>query len=293
MLVPQVLAGVASVALLAAAVKRWFGAGAGLLAGTALAVTPVAALMFRFNNPDALMVCLMVGAAYCLVRALERGGTRWMLGVGALLGFAFLAKMMEAFLVVPGFALVYLIAAPVDVRRRVKGLLVGGVGAAHQQRLVGGDRRTLAGVLATDDRRLTRQQHPQPDLRLQRLRPAQRRRRRRRCRRELQRRDRNLQVVQRPDGRLRPPGCCPAAAVVLVGGLAWRWRAPRTDRLRAALLLWGSWLLVSGAVFSFSSGVIHTYYTVELAPAIAALVAIGAAVLWQRRERWPRERASA
>ena len=118
MLVPQVLAGVASVALLAAAVKRWFGAAAGLLAGTALAVTPVAALMFRFNNPDALMVCLMVGAAYCLVRALERGGTRWMLGVGALLGFAFLAKMMEAFLVVPGFALVYLIAAPVDVRRR-------------------------------------------------------------------------------------------------------------------------------------------------------------------------------
>ena len=67
----------------------------------------------------------------------------------------------------------------------------------------------------------------------------------------------------------------PAALIVLVGGLAWRWRAPRTDRLRAALLLWGSWLLVSGAVFSFGSGVIHTYYTVELAPAIAALVAIG------------------
>ena len=68
----------------------------------------------------------------------------------------------------------------------------------------------------------------------------------------------------------------PAAAIVLVGGLAWRWRAPRTDRLRAALLLWGSWLVVSGAVFSFGSGVIHTYYTVALAPAIAALVAIGA-----------------
>ena len=75
----------------------------------------------------------------------------------------------------------------------------------------------------------------------------------------------------------------PAAAIVLVGGLAWRMRAPRTDRLRAALMLWGSWLVVSGAVFSFSSGVIHTYYTVELAPAIAALAGIGAAVLWQRR----------
>ena len=93
--------------------KRWFGAGAGLLAGAALAVTPVAALMFRFNNPDALLVCLLVASAYCLVRALESGSTRWMIGVGALIGFAFLAKMMQAFLVVPGFALVYLIAAPV------------------------------------------------------------------------------------------------------------------------------------------------------------------------------------
>ena len=58
--------------------------------------------MFRFNNPDALLVCLLVASAYCLVRALEGGSTRWMLGVGALIGFAFLAKMMQAFLVVPG-----------------------------------------------------------------------------------------------------------------------------------------------------------------------------------------------
>jgi hypothetical protein len=73
--------------------------------------------------------------------------------------------------------------------------------------------------------------------------------------------------------------------VVVAGGLIWRMRAPRTDRVRAALVLWGGWLLVSGLVFSLGSGVIHTYYTVALAPAIAALVAIGAAVLWTRRER--------
>ena len=86
MLVPQVLEGVLAVGLLAASVKRWFGTGAGLLAGAMLAVTPVAALMFRFNNPDALLVCLLVASAYCLVRALERGSTRWMIGVGTLLG---------------------------------------------------------------------------------------------------------------------------------------------------------------------------------------------------------------
>ena len=77
----------------------------------------------------------------------------------------------------------------------------------------------------------------------------------------------------------------PAALLVVVAGLAWRLRAPRTDRTRAAIMLWGSWLVVSGLVFSLSAGVIHTYYTVALAPAIAALVAIGAAVAWRSRER--------
>ena len=83
--------------------------------------------MFRFNNPDALLVCLMVAAAYCLVRALEGASTKWLLGVGALLGFAFLAKMMQAFLVLPGFALVYFVAAPTTVKRRTVQLLAGGV----------------------------------------------------------------------------------------------------------------------------------------------------------------------
>ena len=134
--------------------KRWFGAGAGLLAGAMLAVTPVAALMFRFNNPDALLVCLLVASAYCLVRALEGGSTRWMVGVGTLIGFAFLAKMMQAFLVVPGFALVYLDSraddgAPADratARRRRRD--------GRERGLVGGDRRAVAGVVAADDRRL-------------------------------------------------------------------------------------------------------------------------------------------
>ena len=54
------------------AVKRWFGDVAGLGAGALLAITPVAALMFRFNNPDALLVLLLVAAAYCLIRALRR-----------------------------------------------------------------------------------------------------------------------------------------------------------------------------------------------------------------------------
>ena len=61
--------------------------------------------------------------------------------------------------------------------------------------------------------------------------------------------------------------------------------APRTDRTRAALVLWGGWLLVTGLAFSFGQGIIHPYYTVALAPAIGALIGIGGAVIWARRHR--------
>ena len=77
-LVPQALEGVAAVGLLYATVRRWFSPAAGLLAGAVLALTPVAALMFRFNNPDALLVLLLVAAAYAMIRALEDGRTRWL-----------------------------------------------------------------------------------------------------------------------------------------------------------------------------------------------------------------------
>jgi hypothetical protein len=86
----------------------------------------------------------------------------------------------------------------------------------------------------------------------------------------------------------------PAALVGLAGVLVARRRTPRTDRVRAGAIVWGGWLLVTGAVFSYGKGVIHTYYTVALAPAIAALVAIGAHELWKEREHvWARAVAAA
>ena len=125
MLLPQALMGVAAVALLYATVRRTSGPAAGLIAGAALALTPVAALMFRFNNPDALLVLLLVAAAYCMVRAIETASTRWMALVGCAIGFAFLTKMLQAFLIVPGLALAFLVAAPVGMWKRIGKLLVG------------------------------------------------------------------------------------------------------------------------------------------------------------------------
>ncbi len=74
----------------------------------------------------------------------------------------------------------------------------------------------------------------------------------------------------------------PAALIGLAAGLWLTRRAPRTDRTRAAFVLWGGWLLVTAATFSYMGGIVHPYYTVALAPAIGALVALSVRELWSR-----------
>src|SRR6201991_2192278 len=125
---PQALMGVAAVAVLYCAVRQAFtdpdhGAAAGLLAGAVLAGNPAAALIFRFNNPDALLVLLLTVAAYCLMRAATAASWRWLMLVGIVMGTAFLTKMLQGFLVLPGFALAYLLVAPTSWGKRVLHLL--------------------------------------------------------------------------------------------------------------------------------------------------------------------------
>jgi len=276
---------VAAVALLYAAIKRWFGAGAGLLAGALLAITPVAALMFRFNNPDALLVCLLVASAYCLTRAIEKAGTKWVIAAGTMIGFAFLAKMMQAFLVLPAFGLVYLVAAPTGLRRRLTQLLAGALAIVVSC----GWWVAIVALWPVSSRPMI---DGSPDNNIFNL-------------------IFGYNGLGRIFGASGPGGgggganfsgatgplrlfdelmgaqaswLLGAALLALVVGLWHSRRAPRTDRTRAALLLWGGWLLVTAAIFSFGQGVIHTYYTVALVPAIAALIAITGSVLWRVRE---------
>ncbi|AHH16379.1 putative glycosyltransferase [Nocardia nova SH22a] len=290
LLLPQALMGVASVGLLYGAVRRWAGPAAGLIAGAGLALTPVAALMFRFDNPDALLVLLLVAAAYCTVRATENGSGRWLALAGVAVGFGFLTKMLQAFLVLPAFGLVFLIAAPIGLGRRILKLL----GALVALVISGGWFVALVSLWPADSRPYIGGSTNNSLL-------------------DLALGYNGLGRVMGGEGNGGGGGpggggntafggstgitrlfgdsmgteiswLLPAALIGLVAGLWFTRRTPRTGHTRASLILWGGWLLVTGVVFSFMQGTIHPYYTVALAPAIAALVGIAVAELWRGRQ---------
>ena len=300
LLVPQALEGVAAAGLLCATVRRAVrrnaggraGATAGLIAGAALALTPGAVLIFRFDNPDAFMVLLVVAAAYCVTRALEHGRTWWLVGAGVAFGFGFLTKSGEAVLNVPAFGLAYLIAAPVPLRRRVLQLLAAAVAIvvsagwwiAVVLLTPAADRPYIGG--STDNNPL-----------------------------ELAFGYNGFGRLFGGDGNMAGGGgaagssfggtaglprlfsgefgleiswLLPASVVLLAGAVWVTRRGPRTDSARASLIIFGGWLLSTGITFAYMQGTIHPYYTVALAPAIGALVGIGSVLLWRHRAVAPR-----
>ena len=221
-LVPQALEGVAAVGVLYATVRRWFSPAAALLAGLVLAATPVAALMFRFNNPDALLVLLLTCAAYALTRALEHGSTRWLVFAFSLVGFGFLAKMLQALIVLPAFALVYLFAGPPRLGRRIWQLVPRRARDARVGGVVDRDRAAHARREPSVRRRFAEQQLLEPDVRLQRLRPPHRERDRQRRPAAVRRRGASTGLTRlfNADFGGQISWLLPAALLLLVAGLA-------------------------------------------------------------------------
>jgi 4-amino-4-deoxy-L-arabinose transferase-like glycosyltransferase len=249
--------------------------------------------MFRFDNPDALLVLLLIGSVASTVRAVESSRllahglaghpVRWLALGGALVGLAFLTKMLQAFLVLPALAAVYLLAAHTPIGRRMGHLLV----AFGSMLLAGGWWIMVVELWPASSRPYIGGSQDNSIL-------------------ELTLGYNGLGRITGEEagsvgggggwgstGILRMLGSeiggqvawlLPAALVLLGAGLWFTRRAPRTDLMRAGLVVWGLWLLVTGLTFSLMAGIFHAYYTVALAPAVAALVGIGAALLWRRRE---------
>ncbi|WP_329339200.1 glycosyltransferase family 39 protein [Streptomyces sp. NBC_01352] len=291
-LTPEVLMGVGTVAVVYASVRRRFGPGAGLIAGAVLALTPVAALMFRFNNPDAMLALLMALACYFVVRALEDGRTKWLVWAGVAIGFAFLAKTLQAFVILPSLAIVYAVCAPVNLKKRFGQLalatgamvVAGGWWVAIVELWPASSRPYIGGSQNNSFLELTFGYNG-----LGRI---------------------NGEETGSVGGGGGAGGTgqwgetgwdrmfnseigaqiswlLPAALILLVAGLVATRKLDRTSVTRSSFLVWGGSLLITMVVFSYMAGIFHQYYTIALAPYIAAVVGMGSATLWEKRsEMW-------
>ena len=295
-LVPEALMGVGTVLVLYLTLRRKAKPGVAILGGAVLALTPVAALMFRFNNPDALLVLLMSLAAYFTVRGIESGRMRWIVWAGVMVGLGFLTKQLQAFLIVPPLAIAYLWASPVRIGKRLLHLvaaLVAMIAAAgwwvaivelvpaSMRPYIGGSQTNSfleltfgyngLGRLTGDETGSVTGGGPTGT---------------------------GTAAAGGGAGMWGSTGITrlfeneiggqitwllPAALVLtVVGYLVFR-RLPRVSVQRAALTVFAGWMIVTALAFSFMAGIFHAYYTVALAPAIAGVVAIGAGALWAHR----------
>ncbi|MEV7341481.1 glycosyltransferase family 39 protein [Streptomyces sp. NPDC093544] len=280
---PMVAVGTGSVALLYRMVKRDFGVVAGTIAALVLTLTPITVALTRDTNPDPVLVFLMLLGAAGLMKAVRGGRLMPLVWSAVAIGFAFNTKMMQAYVVLPVFFLVYLWAANASLGRRIRNLAVATVALivssawwmvvvdlwpASSRPYIGGSTDNTVWDLVI-----------------------------------------GYNGFGRVFGESSSAGgagngasfggtasiyrmfndimggqiswLIPFAAIALVGGLVLRGRAPRTDAKRAALLLWGGWFVLHYLTFALAEGTFHPYYVTAMAPGIAALAGIGGVMLYR------------
>src|SRR5215470_14617739 len=288
MLLPEALAGIATVLILYRLVRRWQGEAAAIMASLALALTPVATVMFRLNNPDALLTFLLVAAAWAFWSASRPPGPPGSVNVPGLPGFAFLTKNLEAFVVLPAFAVAYLASGPPCLARRLIQLLWAGLALL----ISSGWWVAIVEIWPASSRPYIGGSTNNSEL--------------------------NLIFGLNGFGRLLGsgtgstpggssfgggPGLLRMFNTEVGGQVAWLiplalaglgaglWAARgrgRADLGRAGYVFWGAWAVNTMILFSEARGIFHPYYTVALAPAIAALAGGGVTAMWRlgRRSRW-------
>ena len=287
LLVPQALMGVATVWLVYDLVRRRFGRAAGFAGGLVLALTPITVAISRHNNPDALLILCCVAALWCIVRALEEGGTRWVVLAGVAVGLGFEAKMAAALLVVPGIVAAYLWVAPRGRWTAVRQLLAGGAAMV----VVGGAWPALMALTPASDRPWISGTSDNSIWSL----------------------IFGYNGLGRLDGQAGGPGGAAGGpgggggggvfggdtgvfrlldsslggqagwllgfAVVAGGALIALTRLRRTDARTGWLIAVGGAFAVTAVAFSYAQGIFHPYYVSLLAPFTAALVGGGVAAL--------------
>lgn len=284
MMAPEIAAALGTIWILHTSVKRVFGHVAAAIAALVLALTPITVAINRDNNPDTILVLLMVGGAALALRAVRTDRLLPLIGSAVLFGLAFNTKMLQGWIALPAVFAVYVYASRLGWRKKAVNLALAAVTLAVSSfwwatavSLVPADDRPYIGG-STDGSAW------------------------------------NLIMGYNGLGRVlggegnggggggggatfagsagigrmfndilggQISWLIPFSFLALVAGLLLCGRAPRTDLPRAALVLWGGWLVLHYLTFAMAEGTMHPYYTTALAPGIAALTGAGGVLLWR------------
>ena len=285
-LAPQALMGVLSVYLLYRMVRKRTDAATGLLAGLFFAITPVATVMFRYNNPDALLTLLMIGAAYCALEAIDRNRLRWLIASGAMVGAGFLTKQLQVALILPAIAMAYLFFSRVPIYRRFLHL-AGGLLAAivtsgwwfvvaqtadpAKRPFVGGSRSnsfwelTLGynGLDRLTGEDATHTMSATGEVLATKLDPG-------------------FTRFLQPQFSGQFGWFLPIAIAGLGIAVIFMIRRYGTTEQRAFLMLGAAWFLSSATVLAMMSGIVHSYYAITVVPSLSCLAAFAAVYLVRR-----------
>lgn len=288
-LAPQALMGVASVYLVYRMIRTYVSPAAGLLAAAFFAVTPVATVMFRYNNPDALLTLLMIGVAYAALESIRLSSPRWLLLAGALTGAALLTKQLQVALVLPAVAAVYLMFATAPLLKRLLHLagallasaIAGGwwfvlvqVTPPSSRPFVGGSRLNSAVELTLGYNgldRLTGEDHSRTMSSgavslAEKLDPG------------------FLRFIQ-PQFSGQFGWFLPLAVAGLCIAIWHVTRRSGSTKYRALLVLCGVWFACAATVLAFMSGIVHPYYSLTAVPPLCCLAAIGLIHMYRLRNR--------
>jgi 4-amino-4-deoxy-L-arabinose transferase-like glycosyltransferase len=292
LLMPQALLTIGSTFIVYTLVRRCFPTYCALLAGAIFALTPITVLLARYNNPDPLMIFLMLLAVYAGVRATENAAPRWLLLAALVLGLGFMAKQLQTFLVLPAVVLAFLVFVRLPWRKRIYSLAAAGailVGVslawplsvdltpAEQRPFVGGSTNNSVLELTLGYNGLDRVIQHEADPTAALIPP------------EIRGsgsdsgffRLFNLNYGQEI-GWLLAPGILSALVIM------WRLFNRRFNGTQSVLAgIAAVWMITTYAILSFMGTSFHSYYTASLAPPLALCCAIGAYMVFEVRKTAP------
>ncbi len=300
---PQIIAGLLSILLMYHLIARTYGEGAGLAAALALAVTPIAVVTDRNNTMDSTLILTLLLAAWAFIKATESRKIGWLIAGGVLVGLGFNIKMLQAFLPVPAFLLLYLLGARAGGGTKIIRLIA----ALGVLALIAFSWALIVDNIPADSRPFigSSQNNSVFDLifgynGLERLSGAQ-------GAGQRQPPGVTAGMISPPGNAMTTetgePGILRLFKVELGNELAWmlplalmatvygsiefvirlftppRFQFPIRDELKG-VVLWGGWLMLCVVFFSVAR-FFHAYYLATASPAAAGMIGIGFWYLWK------------